>query len=132
MKSTLYTTTLKSSWSDNDGDIHDDYHNAYIRLYENGEIISRAGLDGLDLDIDSEDSYSLRGHYKIVSGVISIDLQPAKGKDEYISWIGIEMKYWGDLRENDDFLTAGKYESKYSDEGFTIKELEFKKKQPQY
>ena len=127
MSSTLYKATLKSSWSDNDCDIHSDYHNAFIRLYDNGEIISRAGFDGMELDLEKEDSYSLKGHYRIDSDTIFIELSSATGVDESINWTGVEMKYWGELRDSDDFLKAGKYEAKFSDDSFRINDLHYQK-----
>ena len=125
MKSTLYKATLESWWWDNDGDKHKDWHSAYIRLYDNGEAIYRAGFDSVELTLDDETSYSLRGTYTIEDDIIHLELKPAPGKNEKIDWTDVEMKYGGALVYDEYFLSAGNYEAKMSNGECTIKDLKF-------
>jgi hypothetical protein len=126
----IFKATLKSWWHDNDGDRHTGNHYAYLRLYENGQIICRGGqprFPNNEIDIADPQSFSLKGNYTIDGDQISLQLSKADGDDEKNNWLDTEMKYAGDVRSNDDFLKAGDYVGTIANDTLDLHNMEFQR-----
>lgn len=127
----VYQHQFKTWWYDSDGDTHDHSTlSANIRFYEDGTVI--AVRSSHIPKIEFPESFTMKGNYQVDKGNITLSLEKVSQVDDSISiYISEEerreMKYYGEIADDDSLIKAGNYTGRISKDSIIIGKFNFLK-----